>query len=87
MCCCAFQAAVLSAQAASSPQAPADFFVLVQQWGESQCDQKGKSCAQPPSADHFTIHGLWANYNDGRCVQGEGGARRVAVVAAPHLIC
>eukprot|EP00793_Prasinoderma_coloniale_P005563 PRCOL_00004971-RA len=60
-------AGALAAAGAVAPlrQAQADFFLLVQQWGESMCDESSAHCSQQPPANHFTIHGLWANYDNG----------------------
>lgn len=60
-------AGALAAAGAVAPmrQAQADFFLLVQQWGESMCDESSAHCSQRPPANHFTIHGLWANYDNG----------------------
>ncbi|KAL3147308.1 hypothetical protein ABBQ32_002793 [Trebouxia sp. C0010 RCD-2024] len=55
-------------------QAPCDeFFYLVQQWGPTFCKHERQPCQVEPVSSHFTLHGLWPNYEKGRC-PGKKGA-------------
>ncbi|DBB05290.1 hypothetical protein WJX82_006426 [Trebouxia sp. C0006] len=64
----------LTTRSSVRAQAPCDeFFYLVQQWGPTFCKHDRQTCRQAPVSSHFTLHGLWPNYDKGHC-PGKKGA-------------
>ncbi|KAM7521930.1 hypothetical protein LguiA_011832 [Lonicera macranthoides] len=90
-------------QADNKVQREFDYFALALQWPGTYCSKTSKCCSKNAccrgenSPTHFTIHGLWPDYNDGTwpscCTESEFDEKEISTLLGaleeywPSLSC